>query len=174
MVNDTNHTKPYKTYEECQKNLPDLAFIFDNVKNKIKHNKLEKRLPPFNKTIAGVNFRGGGRFRRGSEDVKIHPDVAPQEDDIIIDRQRAGIFSGTSLDLMLRSREIGQLAIFGISTSGQVLSAVRWGVVLDYDQYVLEDCCADKDEEVHRMLMSKVLSMHSKVISSEDFLAAIK
>ncbi len=121
-----------------------------------------------------VNFRGGGRFRRGSEDVKIHPDVAPQEDDIIIDRQRAGIFSGTSLDLMLRSREIGQLAIFGISTSGQVLSAVRWGVDLDYDQYVLEDCCADKDEEVHRMLMSKVLSMHSKVISSEDFLAAIK
>ena len=55
MVNDTNHTQPYKTYEECQKNLPDLAFISDNLNNKIKHTKLEKSLPPFNKTIARVN-----------------------------------------------------------------------------------------------------------------------
>lgn len=120
-----------------------------------------------------TNFRAGGRFRRGTEDTNVHPDVAPQPGDIVIDRQRAGIFSGTGLDLILHSRDIGQLAMFGISTSGQVLSAVRWGVDLDYDQYVIEDCCADRDEEVQRVLMTKVLPMHSRVISSETFLAAI-
>ena len=61
----------------------------------------------------------------------------------------------------------------GVSTGGQVLSAVRAGVDLDYDLYVLSDCCADKDPEVHRVLMEKVLPMHSKVITVDEFQEAL-
>jgi len=36
------------------------------------------------------------------------------------------------------------------------LSTVRWAADADYEILVLEDCCADADEEVHRVLMHKV------------------
>ena len=127
---------------------------------------------PRNWSLTG--FRGGGRYRRGTEEAEVHPDVAPQPGDVVIERRRAGIFPGTDLDWILRAKNVDTLAIMGFSTSGQVLSAVRAGVDLDYDQYVISDCCADRDEEVQRVLMTKVLTMHSKVITSEEFLKGIK
>ncbi len=120
-----------------------------------------------------TSFQAGGRMRRGGADAEIHPDVAPQRGDIVIERKRAGIFAATELDLILRSKDVDTLVLFGVSTSGQVLSAVRVGVDLDYRLFVLSDCCADRDEEVHRVLMTKVLPMHSKVITADAFVAAL-
>ena len=121
------------------------------------------------------SFRdNAARYKRGSPDAEVHPDIAPQRGDIVIERRRSGVFPGTDLDRSLLSRNIDTIAMFGWSTSGQVLSAVRVAVDLDYRLFVLSDCCADKDEEVNRILMTKILTMHSKVITSEDFIAAIK
>ena len=103
----------------------------------------------------------------------MHPDLAPQPGETVIRRRRAGLFAATDLDAVLRARDIGTLVLMGVSTGGQVLSAVRAGVDLDYDLYVLSDCCADKDPEVHRVLMEKVLPMHAKVITVGEFQEAL-
>ena len=121
-----------------------------------------------------TSFKAAGRMRKGTPDAAVHPDVAPAPGDIVIERRRAGVFPGTDLDTILRSKNIDTIALFGISTGGQVLSAVRAGVDLDYSLFVLSDCCTDRDEELHRFLMTKVLTVHSKVITSEDFITAIK
>ena len=39
---------------------------------------------------------------------------------------------------------------------------------LDFGLLVVEDCCADADEEVHRILVQKVFPKQAKVIKSED------
>ena len=121
-----------------------------------------------------TSFQGGGKMRRGGADAEIHPDIAPQKGDVVIERKRSCIFTATDLDLVLRAKNIDTIALFGISTSGQVLSAVRVAVDLDYRLFVLSDCCADRDEEVNRVLMTKVLPMHSKVISAEAFIEALR
>jgi len=61
----------------------------------------------------------------------------------------------------------------GISTSGCVLSAVRWAADINYKLIVLADCCADPDGEVHRVLMEKLFPRQASVINSEEFLRAI-
>ena len=75
---------------------------------------------------------------------------------------------------MLRSKGIDTLILFGISTSGQVLSAVRTAVDLDYKIYVVADCCADKDPEVQRILLERILPMPSTVVTSDALIAAIR
>jgi len=61
----------------------------------------------------------------------------------------------------------------GIATSGVVLSTVRWAADADYDLIVLDDCCADGDAEVHRVLTQKVFPRQATVLSSQAFLQAL-
>lgn len=53
------------------------------------------------------------------------------------------------------------LVLFGIATSGVVLSTVLWAADADYRLFVIKDCCADLDETVHRMLDREGISAPS-------------
>jgi nicotinamidase-related amidase len=52
----------------------------------------------------------------------IHPAVAPQPDGIVVTKHRIGAFAGTDLDMVLPANDIDTLVLFGIATSGVVLS----------------------------------------------------
>lgn len=69
----------------------------------------------------------------------------------------------------LRDRGIDTVVIGGVVTSGAVLSAVRQLADLDFRLLVLEDCCADYDAEVHRVLCEKVFPRQARVIKSSEF-----
>jgi len=103
------------------------------------------------------------------EAIKVHELVAPQPDDIVIIKKRVSAFTGSDLEVLLRSLEIRHIVLTGISTSGVVLSTVREAADKDYTITVLSDCCADLDEEVHRILMTKVFPRQSEVITSEEY-----
>jgi nicotinamidase-related amidase len=65
---------------------------------------------------------------------------------------------------------INHLVLTGIATSGVVLSTLREAADKDYRITVLSDCCADRDEEVHRVLKVKVFPRQAEVILSEEWL----
>ena len=122
-----------------------------------------------------VNFnavRQSGRFiaEAGTE---VHPGVAPQPGDITVVKHRVGGFPGTDLDMILRSNDIETLVMFGIATSGVVLSTLRHAADADYRLIVLKDCCSDRDAEVHRVLTEKVFPRQAAVITAAEFLAAL-
>jgi len=52
----------------------------------------------------------------------IHPDLGPRPQDIVITKHRVSAFCGTDLEMILRAKEIETLILFGIATSGVVLS----------------------------------------------------
>jgi nicotinamidase-related amidase len=116
--------------------------------------------------------RQSGRFiaEAGTE---VHPGVAPQPGDITVVKHRVGGFPGTDLDMILRSNDIETLVMFGIATSGVVLSTLRHAADADYRLVVLKDCCSDRDPEVHRVLVDKVFPRQATVITAAEFLAAL-
>ena len=57
--------------------------------------------------------------------------------------------------------------LFGIATSGVVLSTLRQASDLDFRSIVVKDCCADGDEEMHRLLTEKVFVRQAMVASAE-------
>lgn len=104
----------------------------------------------------------------------IHASVAPAADDVIVTKHRVGAFTGTDLDMILRAKDIETLILFGISTSGVVLSTVRHAADTDYRLIVIKDCCADQDAGVHACLMDKVFPRQATVVSAAEFLQAAK
>jgi nicotinamidase-related amidase len=119
------------------------------------------------------SLKESGRLLEGTPGAEIDPRVAPQPGDIVVTKRRVGAFSTTDLETILRSHNINRLVLFGISTSGVVLSTVRWAADMDYSLVVVSDLCADRDPEVNRVLMDKVFPWQATVVSSKEFLKAI-
>ena len=102
------------------------------------------------------------------EPGSIHSAVAPHEGDLVITKSRVNAFTGTDLELLLRANDIDTLVLFGIATSGVVLSTTLAAADADYRVFVVKDCCADLDEAVHACLLEKVLSRCAIVLSAEE------
>ena len=103
---------------------------------------------------------------------EIHTAIKPQHGEPVLTKSRTGPFSTTNLDELLKKQEIETLALMGISTSGCVLSTVRWAADIDYRLIVISDCCADRDEEVHRVLIEKVFPRQASVVTAQEFIRA--
>lgn len=112
-------------------------------------------------------LKGSGLFLKGTESAGFWPELLRKEDTTIY-KQRVSAFSENSLNLVLRSQGIQNLVLFGISTSGIVLSTVRRAFDLDFNCYVVSDACFDKDEEAHRVLTEKIFPAQAKVITVQD------
>lgn len=107
--------------------------------------------------------RAGTPFLRADPSAQIHPGVGWQEGDIIVTKRRVSAFTGSDLEVVLRSLEVTNLVLSGIATSGVVLSTLREAADKDYGLTVLSNCCGDMDEEVHRVLTTKVFPRQAKV-----------
>src|SRR6185369_9723834 len=71
---------------------------------------------------------------------EIDPALAPKDDDIIVTKHRVNAFAGTDLGMILHAKEIDTLILFGIATSGVVLSTLLDASDQDYRLFVIKDC----------------------------------
>src|SRR5262249_1032806 len=131
-------------------NLPEVSTrnsLFGAIKNSPQHRKL---------------FEG--------ESGAIHPAVSPEGDDIVVTKSRISAFAGTDLQLILRANEINTLVMFGIATSGVVLSTALDACDSDYRVVVIRDCCADLDQELHHCLVDRLFPHRGEAILASEFL----
>lgn len=57
--------------------------------------------------------------------------IAPKEGEIVVTKHRVSAFAGTDLAMILRANEIDTLVLFGIATSGVVLSTLLEAAVTE-------------------------------------------
>jgi nicotinamidase-related amidase len=103
----------------------------------------------------------------------IDPALGPEPADIVVTKHRVSAFAGTDLEMILRAKDIHTLVLFGIATSGVVLSTLLDACDRDYEVVVIEDCCADLDAELHRVLLGRLFPQRAQVIASSGFAAAL-
>jgi len=114
-------------------------------------------------------LKSAGMDLVSEEATKIHQSIAPEKEDIVIVKKRTSAFTGSDLEVLLRSLGIKNIVLTGIATSGVVLSTLREAADKDYSITVLSDCCADRDDEVHRVLITKVFPRQAEVILAGDW-----
>ncbi len=90
---------------------------------------------------------------------------------MVVVKKRVSAFTGSDLEVVLRSLDVSSLVLTGIATSGVVLSTLRQAADLDYQLTVLRDGCADADPEVHRVLMDKVFPRQAAVVTAEEWVS---
>ncbi len=122
---------------------------------------------PFNRSFSLL--KNGDRGFDTEEGMRPHADVAPEQGDIVITKKRVSAFAGSDLEVVLRSLGIKRLVLTGFATGGVVLSTLRAAADLDYTLTVLSDGCQDMDEEVHRVLMTKVFPRQAEVLPTDEW-----
>jgi nicotinamidase-related amidase len=111
-------------------------------------------------------------FFQGSSGA-IHPGLGPEPADIILTKHRVSAFVGTDLDMLLRANEIETIVLFGIATSGVVLSTLLQASDADYRLVVISDCCEDRDMDLHAALLNRFFPTRGEVITAEDFMVIL-
>ena len=117
--------------------------------------------------------KASGMLVDGTEGADIHPAVAPQPGDTIVLKKRVGAQTGSDLQQVLSAKRRSHLVLFGVATSGVVLSTIRWAADADYTMNVVSDCCVDRDPEVHRVLIEKVFDRMAPAITAAECVAAL-
>ena len=115
----------------------------------------------------------GGRFAADAPETEIHPGVMPEPGERVLSKTKAGAFSTTGLDVLLRELERDTLILMGVATSGCVLSTARWAGDVGYKFVVVSDACDDRDPEVHRVLIEKIFARQGTVLTAQEFLQVI-
>ena len=105
--------------------------------------------------------------------TQVHASLEPRLDEPVIVKRRISAFSGSDLDVLLRAAGAGTLVLAGIATSGVVLSTLRQAADLDYRLIVLSDACADRDPEVHRVLLEKVFPRQALVTETDEWIQSL-
>ena len=162
--------------------LPDAATMLDKVSSAIATAR-SKNIPVI---YVVVGFRQGapeinvnnksfsaGKERFSNMDMtafmQVHDSIAPQIGEVTVIKRRVSAFTGSDLEVVLRSFGIQHLILTGIATSGVVLSTLREAADKDYRITVLSDCCADGDEEIHRVLTTKIFPRQADVLELEEW-----
>ena len=101
--------------------------------------------------------------------MKVHPEIAPHERDLTVIKRRVSAFTGSDLEVILRSLNVQHLVLTGIATGGVVLATLIEAADKDYRLTVLSDCCADPEEEVHQLLLTKIFNKRADILTVEEW-----
>src|SRR5579863_4698653 len=104
----------------------------------------------------------------------VHPALGPEPQDIVVTKHRVSAFTGTDLEMLLRTNEIETLVLFGIATSGVVLSTLLHAFDSDYGIIVIADCCADRDMELHGALLDHLFTKRGEVVTADEFVKTLQ
>ena len=116
-------------------------------------------------------------FVRGNPLGAYGEGLEPADDEVVVVKQYASGFFGTSLASTLTSQGVDTLIITGVSTSGCVRATALDACQHGFIPIVVRDACGDRDQRVHEANLFDLDAKYADVVSEQevlDFLAARK
>lgn len=101
-------------------------------------------------------------------------EIAPEPEDIIIEKTKASAFFGTNLECILNYYHIDTTIITGISTSGCVRATVVDAASYNYYVIVPEECVADRAKSVHKFSLFDMHMKYADIIPLVDVISYIE
>lgn len=101
---------------------------------------------------------GGGRLSQ------IVPEAAPVESELVITKQYASAFFGTSLASTLHAQGIDTVVIIGVSTSGCVRASAVDALQHGFVPLVVRQAVGDRDTEAHAANLRDLQAKYAEVI----------
>jgi maleamate amidohydrolase len=97
----------------------------------------------------------------------IVPELAPAPQDVIITKQYASAFFGTSLAALLTSRGIDTIILTGCSTSGCIRASAVDGLQHGFRTVVPRECVADRHPAPHEANLFDINSKYGDVVDRD-------
>lgn len=97
--------------------------------------------------------------------------VRPMSGDVIVTKQYASAFFGTSLAATLNALGVDTVVIAGVSTSGCVRASALDALQHGFVPIVVADACADRDPRPHDSNLFDLQAKYADVVTMDDALA---
>lgn len=110
----------------------------------------------------------------GSKEAEFIEEVAPIEDEIIINKTASGVFSSTNIEYILRNMEINGLYVTGVYSNECVSTAIRTACDLGFYVTLISDGCATVTPELQKATITTMKDRYARVLNTEEALAEIK
>ncbi len=98
-------------------------------------------------------------------------EVAPQGDELVINKHRVGAFYATPLDLTLKTMGVDEVFLAGVATDMAVESTAREAHDRDLAVKVIADCCIAANEEDQQRSLTNMKKLAAIITSDELDLA---
>lgn len=95
---------------------------------------------------------------------EIVPAVAPRDDELVVVKQYASAFFGTTLATTLHAAGVDTVVVVGVSTSGCVRASVVDAIQHGFVPLVVEDAVGDRAPEPHRANLDDLRTKYAEVV----------
>jgi len=117
---------------------------------------------------------GTGAWLKGTPGPEIIPQLTPEPGDVVVEGKKTlDAFHSTALDYLLRANEIEYVAMTGFHTNWCVESTARSAYDKGYRVIAISDCTATDTQEEQDYAEHKIFPRIGKVMTHEEFLAAV-
>lgn len=110
-------------------------------------------------------------FESGNPLAEFTDLVRPTSGDVIVTKQYASAFFGTSLAATLNALDVDTVVIAGVSTSGCVRASALDALQHGFVPIVVADACADRDPRPHDSNLFDLQAKYADVVTMDDALA---
>ncbi|HNX90237.1 MAG TPA: cysteine hydrolase family protein [Candidatus Omnitrophota bacterium] len=120
-------------------------------------------------------------FKKGSHEWDLHPEVAKRGSDVVFEKTLPGSFTGTRLELWLKTNEIKTIVIAGYMTQMCCDTTARQAVHLGFNVEFLSDATGTLDvsnnagavtaEELHKAILVTQAMRFSKVMTTKEWIS---
>jgi len=110
----------------------------------------------------------------GSKEAQFLEEIAPQGDEIVINKTASGVFTSTNMEFVLRNMGIRSLVVVGVYTDECVSTTARHACDLGFDTILVKDCCASVTEERHRFTVATLSNRYVRVLSTDELLSQVE
>ena len=109
---------------------------------------------------------------KGSREREVPGELAPEGDDIVIEKSTPNLFVGTNVELILRNRGIQTLVFTGIATDMGVETSARDAGARGFYPVVVSDAVSSTDRGAHERSL-QALARVGIVATMDDLLTAM-
>lgn len=106
----------------------------------------------------------------GSKQAEFLPQVAPQGDEIVINKTASGVFNATNLEYILRNLCVSEVYVVGVYTNECISTAVRGASDLGFLVYLVADGTAALTETLHDATVVTTRNRYANVMDTRELL----
>lgn len=124
--------------------------------------------------------RSAGHRRLGllaapeSKESEFLEEVAPQGDEIVINKTASGVFSSTNLHYVLSNMGIKSLYLCGVYTNECVETTARDACDLGYFVTVIDDACATVTKQLHEASLATLRDRYARISTVEEVMRQLE
>ncbi|HWA60650.1 MAG TPA: isochorismatase family protein [Caulobacteraceae bacterium] len=112
-------------------------------------------------------------FDAGSPLGRFPPQIAPRAGELVVCKQYASAFAGTSLAATLRALGVDTVVIGGFTTSGCVRASATDALQNGFIPFVVREACGDRAAGPHEANLFDLQAKYAEVVGEAEAMAAI-